>query len=370
MASGGAAGNRVSFDKELHALYFLKNLKTLPTPYASQDNQRVVLAFFCIHGLAVLGELHRVDREYIIEWVYSLQVPPDSRDRSINLTDCGFRGGTSYGNLFGCPTSQYESEVYDTANIASTYAALCILKTLGDDLSRVDKSAIILAIRSLQDKSSGSFSSVPFGSEQDVRFVYCACAISYILDDWSGIDGPAMTRFINLCISYDGSIGIKEDAEGQGGAVFCAIASLVLSGRLMQFSGDLEALTRWLVFRQQEGFQGRCNKDPDTCYAFWNGAALQLLGKHHLVNIPSCRDFVLSCQFPFGGLCKYPDAVPDVMHSYYSLAWLSIAANEERRVAASRSPQELADYPFACLVPLDTKLQIPLFPQAKRASSC
>jgi geranylgeranyl transferase type-1 subunit beta len=28
-----------------------------------------------------------------------------------------------------------------------------------------------------------------FGSlERDVRFVYCACAISYILNDWSGIN--------------------------------------------------------------------------------------------------------------------------------------------------------------------------------------
>jgi geranylgeranyl transferase type-1 subunit beta len=119
--------------------------------------------------------------------------------------------------------SEYASETYDTANIASTYAALCILKTLGDDLSRVNKPAIIAALRLLQDKVTGrcaigtegtpsgllsfadqdvlcSFLAVPFGSEQDVRFVFCACAISYILDDWSGIDGPAMVRYINSCV--------------------------------------------------------------------------------------------------------------------------------------------------------------------------
>jgi geranylgeranyl transferase type-1 subunit beta len=35
-----------------------------------------------VHGLAVLGELDRVDKHQIIEWVYSLQVHPDKNDRS------------------------------------------------------------------------------------------------------------------------------------------------------------------------------------------------------------------------------------------------------------------------------------------------
>ncbi|TMW60388.1 hypothetical protein Poli38472_000430 [Pythium oligandrum] len=359
------SGTRVSFDKELHTLYFLKNLKALPTPYASQDPNRVVLAFFCIHGLAVLGELDRVDRAQVIEWVYSLQVHPDSRDRSLNPSDCGFRGGTSHGNVFGCPPSEYVSENYDTASIATTYAALCILRTLGDDLGRVNKPAIVNALRHLQNKASGSFQSVPYGSEEDMRFVFCACAISYILDDWSGIDGPAMVRFINSCINYDGGIGIAPNAESQGGAVFCGTAALVLSGRLMQFQEDLSELIRWLMFRQQNGFQGRCNKTPDTCYAFWDGATLDLLGKHSLVHVPSCQEFILSCQFPLGGFCKYPDTVPDVMHSYYSLAWLSIAFHTQRRSAGSSVSE--AEDPFACLQPLDTKLQVPFFPKvAKR----
>ncbi len=111
------------------------------------------------------------------------------------------------------------------------------------------------------------------------------------------------------------------------------------------------------MFRQQNGFQGRCNKTPDTCYAFWNGATLDLLGHHSLVNIPDCQQFILQCQFPFGGLCKYPDSVPDVMHSYYSLAWLSIATHTHKK-------SDLSDEndPFACLVPINTKLQVPFFP--------
>lgn len=41
-----------------------------------------VQAFFCVHGLALLGELHRVNAPEIIEWVYSLQVHPDRNDKS------------------------------------------------------------------------------------------------------------------------------------------------------------------------------------------------------------------------------------------------------------------------------------------------
>ncbi|EEY59744.1 geranylgeranyl transferase, putative [Phytophthora infestans T30-4] len=344
-----------TFDRELHTRYFLKNLRSLPEPYASQDSQRVVLAFFCIHGLALLEELELVDKCQIIEWVYSLQVSPDCRDVSLNADDCGFRGGTFMGNTFGCPPSQFQSEVYDSSNIASTFAALCILRTLGDDLSRVNKAAIIGSLKHLQNKTTGCFSSANAGSEEDMRFVYCACAISYILEDWSGVDRVAMVRFINSCLNYDGGIGLSTGAESHGGAVFVAIASLFLSGRVMQLKCEQSDLVRWLVFRQQGGFQGRCNKSPDSCYAFWNGATLDLLGKHSFVDIPSCKKFIYSCQFPFGGLCKYPDTVPDVMHSYLSLAWLSIAVNSNTIVVDGEELPKLA--------PLDTKLQVPFFPK-------
>lgn len=53
------------------------------------------------------------------------------------------------------PQSEYVSEGYDTGNIASTYAALCILRTLGDDLSRVNKPAVTGALRHLQNKQTG-----------------------------------------------------------------------------------------------------------------------------------------------------------------------------------------------------------------------
>ena len=42
----------------------------------------------------------------------------------------------------------------------------------------------------------GSFSCVPEGSETDMRFVYCACCVSYMLNDWSGMDREKTISYI------------------------------------------------------------------------------------------------------------------------------------------------------------------------------
>ena len=37
---------------------------------------------------------------------------------------------------------------------------------------------------------------VKSGGENDMRFIYCACCISYILDDWQGINVEKATEYI------------------------------------------------------------------------------------------------------------------------------------------------------------------------------
>ena len=96
----------------------------------------------------------------------------------------------------------------------------------------------------------------------------------------------------------------------------------VLGGR-----AAVEALAQWCVGRQIGGFQGRCNKDPDTCYAWWVGATLLLLGGFGLVQQEHVTAFLLRCQFSgggFAGFCKYPDMSPDLLHAYYGVCWLSL----------------------------------------------
>ncbi|CAK4081325.1 unnamed protein product [Aphanomyces euteiches] len=327
-------------EKETHVMYFLRHLRQLPDPYVRQDTNRIVLLFFCVQGLALLGELDRVDRKNIIDYVYAMQVHPDRRDKTINAGDCGFRGSPWIGNAYFQRPDEYESTTYDTAHIASTYAALAILRTLGDNLTRVDKRAIVGALKHLQNPVTGGFMASSLGTEEDIRFVYCACAISHILNDWSGVDRDGVVRYVNACATYEGGFGGFPGLEAQGGYTFCAIASLALAGRLVQASFDRQLVVQWLLMRQQQGFQGRTNKDPDTCYAFWDGAALVMLGAVDLVDKPHACAFVSTCQHRYGGVAKYPDTYPDVLHSFYGLAWLSIAGTDG-------------------LLPLDVKLQLP-----------
>jgi geranylgeranyl transferase type-1 subunit beta len=80
------------------------------------------------------------------------------------------------------------------------------------------------------------------------------------------------------------------------------------------------------VLRQHQGYSGRTNKDTDSCYSFWVGATLKLLGEFSYTDISSTMDFLLnSCQSnATGGFSKIPKSYPDILHSFYSLSWLSM----------------------------------------------
>jgi len=46
-----------------------------------------------------------------------------------------------------------------------------------------------------------------------MRFLFCACAISTALDDWSGIDRDKAVAFIRSCITYEGGIALLPGGE-------------------------------------------------------------------------------------------------------------------------------------------------------------
>jgi Prenyltransferase, beta subunit len=179
-----------------------------------------------------------------------------------------------------------------------------------------------------------SFQCVGYGSECDLRFVYCACAICYILGDWSGVDKDAMLQYIQSCRTYDGALSLVPNQESHGGSTYCGIASLALMGELDQvflhFDGWKEDLVRWCVSRQMEGMQGRPNKLEDTCYSYWIGATLKILDCEYLLDRDVLRCFVMGCQSGTGGFSKVRDEYhpPDLLHSFYSLAWLSFSRKE------------------------------------------
>ena len=84
----------------------------------------------------------------------------------------------------------------------------------------------------------------------------------------------------------------------------------------------------WLLRCQDEGFHGRPHKPDDTCYAFWVGAALVLLGADHMVDTDRLMSYVCSTQHPIvGGMAKWPDYSPggSVLSLLISLASMVVS---------------------------------------------
>jgi geranylgeranyl transferase type-1 subunit beta len=85
-----------------------------------------------------------------------------------------------------------------------------------------------------------------------------------------------------------------------------------------------EKALEWCISRQHEGFHGRVNKPDDTCYTYWIGSALEILGHADLIDVPAMEAFLDKTISKYGGYGKHPDSYPDVMHSYMGLAGLAI----------------------------------------------
>ncbi|KAM7192169.1 geranylgeranyl transferase type-2 subunit beta [Naviculisporaceae sp. PSN 640] len=93
------------------------------------------------------------------------------------------------------------------------------------------------------------------------------------------------------------------------------------------------------------GFNGRCNKRADTCYYWWVGGALSMLGllpsptsssstetcpkTTPMILTAPAREFLLQkMQHIIGGFGKTPGAPPDLYHSCFGLAILALMGDD------------------------------------------
>jgi len=310
-----------SINKKLHTKFLMHMLNVLPTPYASQDCNKLTLMYFVVSSLDLLGALPEEDKKRIIDYIYSMQVLPDKNDKNKYIENCGFRGGSFFGRPYNPECVGCEAMLHDKSHIAMTYTALAILAICGDDYSKVERKAITEALKHLQ-QDDGSFAPVP-GGENDMRFIFCASVISYILDDWSGIDIEKTIGYILKSQSYDSAIGQGPCQESHGGSTYCAIASLKLMNQLHRLPRQNE-LIQWCVERQISGFQGRINKPADSCYSFWIGGTLDMLNSYQLVDYAIVKGFTMTCESKYGGFGKSPNTYPDVLHTYMSFCGMSL----------------------------------------------
>ncbi|XP_052187229.1 geranylgeranyl transferase type-1 subunit beta [Diospyros lotus] len=318
------------FDEDRHVMFLQMAYQLLPSEYQREEINRLTLAYFVVSGLHILGAGDRIDKEAVIDWVLSLRAHPKKEDEQNSGQFYGFHGSRS---------SQFQPDdnavwIPNSSHLASTYCALAILKTVGYDLSLLDSESILKSMRNLQ-QLDGSFMPIHTGAERDLRFIFCAAAISSILENWSGMDREKAKEYILNCQSYDGGFGLIPGSESHGGGTYCAVASLrlmgfidddVLSSCASSCIRDVPLLLDWCLQRQAPngGFQGRPNKLSDTCYAFWVGSVLRILGGHEFCNKKALRQFLLTCQSKYGGFSKFPGQLPDLYHSYYGIAAFSL----------------------------------------------
>ncbi|KAL6235171.1 hypothetical protein BDW75DRAFT_147991 [Aspergillus navahoensis] len=272
------------FTKDRHVTFFLRCLKTfLPGLYTSNDSNRMLLAFFIVAGLDLLGALESKttleERQGYIEWIYRCQVPSG-----------GFRGFT--GTDFGTELRRPENEAWDPANVPSTFFALVILLILGDDLSRVKRNECLKWLPKMQ-RPNGSFGEVLGPEEQiegggDLRFCCFAAGTRYILrgkkgiglDGIEDIDVEKLVAFIESCQAYDGGMAEGPYCEAHSGHTYCAVNTLTFLNRLSDDSSrvalispgsrQFESLVCWLVSRQtnelgdEDEEEGDDDDDDDT----------------------------------------------------------------------------------------------------------
>ncbi|KAK2976842.1 hypothetical protein RJ640_009293 [Escallonia rubra] len=319
-----------SFDRDRHVFFLQMMYQLMPSQYQGQEINRLTLAYFAVSGLHILRSVDSLHKEEIISWVLSLQAHPKN--------EALLNDGQFYG-FHGSRSSQFQkidNGVWtpNGSHLASTYCAVAILKTVGHDLSVTDSETILKSLKNLQ-QPDGSFMPIHSGAETDLRFVYCAAAISSMLGNWSGMDREMAKEYIINCQSYDGGFGLTPGSESHGGATYCAVASLQLMGyiedgllskRASSCIIDVPLLLNWSLQRQAAdgGFQGRPNKPTDTCYAFWVGGVLRILGAYQFIDETALRNFLLTCQSEYGGFSKLPGQLPDLYHSFYGFSAFSL----------------------------------------------
>lgn len=132
-------------------------------------------------------------RREICDWLYRLQIV------SNDSPSCSGFQGSSTINILNFDPKSCGSEQYKWGHLAMTYTGISMLITLGDDLSRLNRKAIIEGVAAVQ-RDDGSFSASIEGNEHDMRFVYCAAAICYMLNDWGTVDKKLMANYIKNSI--------------------------------------------------------------------------------------------------------------------------------------------------------------------------
>mmetsp|Transcript_3347 Transcript_3347/g.9216 ORF Transcript_3347/g.9216 Transcript_3347/m.9216 type:complete len:339 (-) Transcript_3347:2519-3535(-) len=260
------------------------------------EHKKLSAVYWAVCSMALLGELPRLKRDELIDYVRSCYRP-----------DCGGYGGHSDQD----------------AHLLYTLSALQVFAIL-DAMEHVDVDAVMAFVRARQNED-GSFAGDEWG-EVDTRFSYAALLCARILKRTADLDVSSAIQYVRRCANFDGGFGCVPGAESHAGQVFCCVGALGLAGALPQ-AVDRKALGWWLCQRQLPcgGFNGRPDKLEDVCYSWWVLSALSLLGCTHWIDSQRLAHFIVrSIDSDTGGIADRPGDRADVFHTFFGLAGLSL----------------------------------------------
>ncbi|KAJ0054274.1 hypothetical protein Pint_02706 [Pistacia integerrima] len=252
----------MELQRDNHMEYLLRGLQQLGPSFCVLDANRPWICYWILHSIALLGQsVDAALEDRTIDFLSRCQGP-----------DGGYAGGPGQARSCFfledcCSTAVFI--FYQMPHLATTYAAVNALITLGSDKSllSIDRGKMYTFLKHMKDPS-GAFRMHDEG-EIDVRACYTAISVASMLNILDDDLVRNVGNYILSCQTYEGGIAGEPGSEAHGGYTFCGLATMILINEVNRL--DLAALIDWVVFRQgvEGGFQGRANKLVDGCYSFW-----------------------------------------------------------------------------------------------------
>ena len=208
------------------------------------------------------------------------------------------------------------------SHLLYTLSAVQIMAIL-NALDKINIAAVVTWVSKLQ-KEDGSFSGDEW-EEIDTRFTYCAFNCLSLLGRLDAVNVEKGVEFVLKCENWDGGFGVVPQAESHAGQIFCCVGALRIANALDRI--DIDRLGWWLAERQlpSGGLNGRPEKKADVCYSWWTLSSLAMLERVQWIDRNALIQYILLCQdAEDGGIADKPGNMPDVFHTFFGCAGLSL----------------------------------------------
>ena len=336
----------------LHYNFAKKLMSKLPGGYSSLDSGYPWLLYWVTNIITMCKDNYSLNQKDKMQFVQIL--------KELQHEDGGFCGSPKgHAHLISTYAAVMAivnlgiPEAYDIIDINKMKNFLLKMKNnqfdINQEPSYTDKNGVYLITRDKNNEFISYHTAYPgtfqnhINGESDLRSTYCAMVVASVLNliNYEDLENDPITKGvvnnIKNCQTFEGGLGPEPFCEAHGGYSYCGIATLVLLKKLNEI--DTNSFVRWLVNRQmtkEGGFNGRTNKLVDSCYSFWQGSIFNMIymgdnkftyDMELLYDQLSLQAYILfACQnLQNGGLIDKPGKFPDLFHTNYATAGLSLS---------------------------------------------